>query len=148
MRSLLFATKPATPVLWAGLALVLLGLVPAAARADFIIGNLERRWDGSTLVTHQFDVIFMLVPLPWEARLTPFRTSRLDLPSALQVATTFQLESDAAGNPSGTVLFTFTNPTFGSGTRPRTRSPQALPSLSLPTPRTGSSVPRHSSLIA
>ena len=60
MRPLLLATKPATPVLWVGTALVLLGLAPAVGRADVILGNLGSGNGGSaTLDSNDFYCRFL-----------------------------------------------------------------------------------------
>ena len=48
MKPLFSATKQAIPVLWTSLALVLLGIAPAVARADVILGNLGTA-DGNNL---------------------------------------------------------------------------------------------------
>jgi hypothetical protein len=65
MRSPLFATKPAPLVLWAGMALTLLGL-PAVGWADFIIGNLGAGDSDSVAVnsTALFAGSFTICTLP------------------------------------------------------------------------------------
>ena len=50
MRPLFLPTRQARPVLWAGLALVLLGLAPATTRADVVLGNLISGGDVNNLV--------------------------------------------------------------------------------------------------
>ncbi len=117
MRPPLFATKPATLVLRVGLAIGLLTLVPAATRADVIIGNLPAGNAGS----------FVIGPPQYIAAGFTMGSQAYSL-SNVQITlisnavspppsdTAFQLQSNAVGfKPSGTVLFTFTNPTFAPG---------------------------------
>ena len=105
MRALRFATKPATPVLWAGLALVLLGLAPAATRADVIIGNLGAVDGGnvSLSATNYEAVSFTMGSQAYSVSDVQIRilgNGNLD-------AITFQMRDNAGGQPSNSVLFTF-----------------------------------------
>ena len=115
MRSPLFATKPAPPVLWAGLALVLLVLVPTTARADFIIGNLDAA-TGSDSNSRSINFTDLYaVSFSMGSQAYSLSDAQIRLTFSPPSATSFQLESDTGGHPSGIDLITFTNPIFGSG---------------------------------
>ena len=119
MKPLLLATKPAPPVLWAGLALVLLGLAPAVGRANVILGNLGTvATDGSSQPIDKgnwFAASFTMNSLAYS--LSDVQITLRGDPAS---DTTFTLQSNATvptpSHPSGTNLVTFTNPTFGGGT--------------------------------
>jgi hypothetical protein len=113
MRPLLFTSKPATPVLWAGTVLVLLGLAPAVCRADVILGNLGTG-DGSTSLTLN-STTFTGASFTMGSQAYSLSDVQITLENNPSSGTIFQLESDASGKPSSAVLFTFTTPTFGSG---------------------------------
>jgi len=103
MRPLLLATKPATPVLWAGLALVLLTLVPAATRADVIIGNLGAGDGGKvTLNGNSVAASFTMGSQAYSISDVQIRLQG-NVPSQL----TYQIRDDAGGQPSNNVLLTF-----------------------------------------
>ena len=114
MRPLLFATKPATSVLWATTILVLLGMSPAVGRADVILGNLEAGSRGNSVI-NSADYVAGSFTLGGQAYY--HSDAQIILTNIPASDTTFQLESDSSGRsqPSDTVLSTFTNPTFGSG---------------------------------
>ena len=115
MKPLLLATKPATPVLWAGLALVLLGLVPAVGQADAILGNLVSG-DGGFRTLDQNDFAAYGFTMGSQAYSLSDVQLRLRFPTS---DTIFTLESDATigpSRPSGTNLALFANPNFQSGT--------------------------------
>jgi hypothetical protein len=97
--------------------LVLAGLIALAAatpaRADMIIGSLPG--DNSVSLTPGVgDSYAEGFTMTSSFQLTS-ATLRLNVPSG-KTPTFFLMSSDASGKPS-TTLFTFTNPTFGSGTQ-------------------------------
>ena len=123
MRPPLFATKPFAPVLWAGMALVLLGLAPAAGRADMIFGNLDAATGNdsnsqSLNIGNLYAVSFTMGSQDYSLSDVQIR-----LTFSPPANTTFQLRSDTSGHPSGGTLLTFTNPTFGSGQTTYTFTP-------------------------
>ena len=103
MRPLLLVTQPATSVLWTGLAIVLLGLAPAATRADVVIGNLGAG-DGGKVQLND-DSIAASFTMGSQAYSISDVQIRLqgNVPSQL----TYQIRDDASGQPSNNVLLTF-----------------------------------------
>jgi hypothetical protein len=124
MRQLFFATRPVTRVLWACIVTVLLGLAPAVGRASVILGNLGAG-DGSNQsidANNWLAASFTMGSLPYILSDVQVRLSN---PVA---STTFVLESNAGGAPSGTILSTFTG-SLPSGTNTITLN--AGPSITL-----------------
>ena len=123
MRPLLFATKPATLALRAGMGLVLLGLAPAAGRADMIFGNLDAA-TGSDSSSQSLNVgNLYAVSFTMGSQDYSLSDVQIRLTFSPPANTTFQLRSDTSGHPTGGPLFTFTNPTFGSGQTTYTFTP-------------------------
>lgn len=114
MRDVCFTLlrKLATPALWTGMVLILLASAPAAARADVILGNLGSGNGGSPTIS---TTEFIGASFTMGSQAYALSDVQITLNGTVSSGTTFELESDASGNPSGTALFTFTNPTF-SGT--------------------------------
>jgi hypothetical protein len=122
MRPPLFATKPFAPVLWAGMGLVLLGLAPAVGRADMILGNLGAP-NGSSVSIDSTDLYAASFTMGSQAY--SLSDAQITLTFSPPSSTTFELESDSAGQPSGTVLSTFDNPILLSGLRTYTFTPDS-----------------------
>ena len=116
MRSLNFATRPTTTVLWAG-ALVLLVLAPAAGRGDIILGNLGAASgsDSSSESINSSD--FFAGSFTMGSQAYSLSDAQILLTFSPPRSTTFEIESDSTGQsqPSGAILSTFNNPIFGSG---------------------------------
>jgi hypothetical protein len=109
-------TKVFTPVLWAGIAL-LLGLAPAVCRANVVIGNLAAG-DGSNQSIDSgnwFAASFTMGSVAYSLSDVQIR-----LGGNPNSTTTFTLQSDATvpapSHPSGTDVATFTHPSFSGGT--------------------------------
>jgi hypothetical protein len=117
-----FATKPTTRLLWAVTLLILLGLTPAVGQAAVILGNLGATRGGNQSIgpTQWYAASFTMGSTPY--KLSDVQVTLGNNPVA---GTTFLLETDASGHPSGTVVSTLpTNtPAFGSGTTTYTFSP-------------------------
>lgn len=95
-----------------GMSLVLLGLVPVVGRADVIIGNLGAASGGSSRIS---PIIFLGASFTMGSQSYTLSGAKIVLANTPVRETNFRLESDSAGDPSGTVLSKFTNPPFGSG---------------------------------
>jgi hypothetical protein len=104
MRRPLIATKPATPVLWAGAVLVLLGLAPAVGRADVILGNLGAG-DGGNVQTSANKYTAASFTMGGQAY--SLSDVQIRITGNGNAGATFQLRADASGQPSSSALFTF-----------------------------------------
>jgi hypothetical protein len=124
MRQLFFGTQPVTRVLRAGTFVVLLGLAPAVGRADVIIGNLGAA-DGNSLSFNGSS--WDAASFTMGSQAYSLADVQITLTSNPASSSTFVLESDASGVPSGTVVSTFSthSPDFTNSTTTYTFTPDS-----------------------
>jgi hypothetical protein len=106
MRPLLFGTKPGTLLLWTGLALVLLTLMPAATEADVVLGNFGTGDGGNVNISSNN---YAAASFTMGSQAYSLSDVQIRLTGNVTPGLTFQLRDDASGNPSNNVLFAFNN---------------------------------------
>lgn len=99
----------ATPVRWAGLATLLLGLAPSVGRADVILGNLGAGDGGNVMINPNN---YVAASFTMGSQAYALSDVQVRLTGGVPPEITFQLRGDAGGSPAGGVLVTFN----GAGT--------------------------------